>query len=170
MATVLLPLCVMHFIHQAVLNLIDLRSPPQNPVNGLRVDVPAVHTAVANGNEVLTDSDDHVSEFSWEPLLLLFQWWVDGRGGRPFRPGSNHSARLRPVTHTGSRGDQLRCASCRAQSSCFSCIVLHLARPCNMTPLPTRAVWERAVEPMNGIKGNFMLKLCQGVYPLAPFG
>lgn len=61
MATVPPPLCVMHFIHQAVLPLIDLRSPPQNPVNGLRVDTPAVHAAVANGNAVLTDSDDHVS-------------------------------------------------------------------------------------------------------------
>ncbi|XP_029700970.1 tuftelin 1b isoform X1 [Takifugu rubripes] len=42
----------------------------KNPVNGLRVDTPAVHTAVANGNAVLTDSDDHVKDNQQECVRL----------------------------------------------------------------------------------------------------
>lgn len=67
--------------------------------------------------------------------------WMVGEG-EPSGP----AATLGGLSEAGGTesGDPVRCAPCSTQSSGFSCIVLHPARPCNMTPLSTReVVWER---------------------------
>lgn len=55
--------------------LTHLHSLPQHPSNGLRVGKPAIQAAVANGNTVLPDSDDHVSESPTATAAPLFFWF-----------------------------------------------------------------------------------------------